>query len=217
MLVARIILGLSVVLPLVAAAPAMAVDVGGRLVAGGASGLRIETPTPIVTETRNPLLTSGGFSLGTVATPTASSATLALPFSSDHGNLAVGGYVAYGLNDTTLSSSLSRAGSATRADIAAAYAGSLLGVDGVAALKLGAAWAHPQGFSPNPMQPASAFADPYRASADVNLSLSLTHQVTPSLSLGGVAEASRPNWLESSGGAGTTPGFMLGAGMGYRF
>ncbi|CAA7615957.1 hypothetical protein [Magnetospirillum sp. SS-4] len=199
---------------LLAAVPAVAADMGGRLVAGGASSGVAAAPSPALAgETRSPLLVGGGFSVGAVASPMATATTLALPFSSGTGNLAVGGYVAYGFAETSLSSSFRRSGSTSRADISAAYAGSLLGVDGVAALRLGAAWTGTQGFSPNPLQPGAALADPYPGDSGFNLSFSLMHQVTPAFSLGGVAEASRPAWLDS----GNSSGFMLGAGMGYRF
>ncbi len=204
---------LSLLLPLMVAVPAVAADMGGRLVAGGAAGAGFNPPVAMPGESRHQLLTGGGFSAGTVTSPMAPPAALALPFSSEHGNLAVGGYVAYGLAETSLSSSLRRSGSTTKADISAAFAGNLLGMDGIAALKLGAAWAGAQGFSPNPLQPGSILADPNRGNGELNLSLSLMRQVTPAFSFGGVAEASRPSWLEP----GTPSGYMLGAGMGYRF
>lgn len=195
------------------AAPAMAVDMGNRLVAGGASGVSGESPRLGVGEMRSPVLTHGGFSLGTVVDAPPSIPTLASPFMSGRGSLAVGGYVAYGMGDMRLSSSLRGDGSAARADLSAAYSGSALGAGNIAALRLGASLARPQEFSLNPLQPGLAYSDAYRAANDLNLSLSLMRQVTPAFSIGGTAEASRPNWAEG----GSSAGFMLGAGMGYRF
>lgn len=198
------------------AGQAMATDMGtARLVPGGAS--YIAPPQRLdMGQYSNPLLSSGQFSLGTIADAPAA------PLSRARGNLAVGGYMAYGLGgDGRLSSSLRSNGSVTSADISAAYTGSLLGTDGVAMVKLGTAWSKPlgfspnsQGFSPNPLQPGAALSDPFmRAGNDINLSVSLMRQVTPSFSVGGMAEATR------SGGAdlASPPGFMLGASLGYRF
>lgn len=195
------------------AAPAMAADMGNRLVAGGASGASGESVRALLPEVRNPVLSHGGFSLGTVIDSAPSVSTLGLPFSSGRGTLAVGGYVAYGMGDMRLSSSLRSDGSAARADISAAYAGSMLGAGNMASLRLGTAWIRPQEFSLNPSQPGLAYADPYRGAGDLSLSLSLMRQVTPTLSVGGTAEANRPGGADG----GSSPGFMLGAGMGYRF
>ena len=195
------------------AAPVMAADMGNRLVAGGASGVAGEPLRAGMGDLRSPILTLGGFSLGAVADAVPSISALGLPFASSRGALAVGGYVAYGMGDLRLSSSLRGDGASTRADVTAAYAGTVLGTGNVASLQLGAAVAKPQGFSLNPLQPGLVLSDPYRSSSDLSLSLSLMHQVTPALSFGGTAGANHPNWSESA----SSPGFMLGAGMGYRF
>ncbi len=208
---ARPILIASLLIPLLAV-PAMAVDMGNRLVAGGASGGG-DSQHVGMGEAHSPILTHGGFSLGAVADTAPSISALGLPFVSGRGTLAVGGYVAYGMGDMRLSSSLRSDGAATRADISAAYAGALVGAGNIASLRLGTGWAKPQEFSLNPLQPGMAYANPYGNSGDLNLSLSLMRQVTPSLSVGGTAEASRPSGADG----GSSAGFMLGAGMGYRF
>ena len=213
MTVVRPLLVSLLLVPLLAA-PVRAVDVGNHLVVGGAAG-GDDSPRPGVGEAQSPMLTHGGFSLGTVVETTPPISTLGLPFASERGALAVGGDVAYGRGDMRLSSSLRSDGSAAKADISAAYSGILLGTGNIAALRLGAARTRPQEFSLNPQQPGMAYTDPYGSSGDLNLSLSLMHQVTPTLSVGGTAGASRPSWAESS--SGSSPGFMLGAGMGYRF
>ncbi|MDO8605361.1 MAG: hypothetical protein Q7R40_02385 [Phaeospirillum sp.] len=199
-------------LPLLAA-PVMAADMGNRLVAGGASGVGGESPRVGMGDLHSPVLTLGGFSLGSVIDAVPSISTLGLPFASSRGGLAVGGYVSYGRGDLRLSSSLRGDGAMARADVTAAYAGAVLGVGNVASLQLGAAVARSQGFSVNPLQPGLALSDSHRGSDDLNLSFSLMHQVTPALSFGGTAGANQPNWSESV----SSPGFMLGAGMGYRF
>jgi hypothetical protein len=185
-----------------------------RLVPGGAPALRAARA-----ETRVPLYTSGGYSVGIVA-ESARGAT-AIPVPGGRGALAVGGYVSSTLGaDTRLTSSLRSDGARMSADFSAAYSGGLLGPDSTAAFSLGASWGHqPSGFSLNPAQPLSLSVPSIDLSqprsADINVGVSLTHQVTPALSLGGLAEATRPTGSES--GVGTNPGILVGAGMGYRF
>lgn len=222
MLCRRTVLVCLTILPL-AAGSAMAADLGaGRLVTGGAAGASVDTALRGAPgENRTPLLTAGGFSVGVLADPIPSPSMLPLPFTGGHGtNLAVGGYVTYGLSETRLSSSLRKDGSGgTMADISAAYAGGLLGQDSIAALRLGASWTPPQTFSVNPLQPgaAGAFNDPYRGGSDINMSLSLMRRVTPSFTLSGVAEANRSTLGDGTLQTSPSAGFLLGAGMGYRF
>ncbi len=192
------------------AAPALAADMGNRLVVGGASGLAADPLRSGFGETRAPILSHGGFSLGAVADTTPPISALGLPYASGRGSLAVGGYVAYGMGEMRLSSSLRTDGSVARADISAAAG---LGAGNMASLRLGGTVARPQEFSLNPLQPGMAYSDMVHGSGDINLSLSLTRQVTPAFAFGGTAEASRSNGVDGA----AAPGFMLGAGMGYRF
>jgi len=207
-----------IALPLLAAGSGMAADMSGRLVAGGASGVKADVPQGDSLhlgglESRAPLLSLGGFTLGAAAEPGRGVDSLALPYASGRGNLAVGGYVSYGLNEARVSSSLRAGSSALYADVSAAYGGSLLGSDNTAAFSLGAAVGRSQAFSPNPLQLGLTLPDTQRAVSDFNMSFRLSHQVTPSFSFGGVAQANRPAGVDST----VAPGFMLGAGMGYRF
>jgi hypothetical protein len=195
------------------AAPAAAAEQRPRLVQGGADLFQGERLRLAGGEVRTEVLSKGALSVGAVvdAGQTASPG-IGLPFDGGRDRLALGGYVGYAFRGTYLSSSLKNSGTTTSADLSAAYAGGLLGLDGVTSLKLGADWTRPSSFSPNPSQANPASLDASRLGGDVNLSVSLMHDVTPSFSLGGVAAASRP----------TTPdappaGFMLGAGVGYRF
>ncbi|OAN50123.1 hypothetical protein A6A04_01565 [Paramagnetospirillum marisnigri] len=212
----RLLLALTLALPLMAAGQALAAEAGNRLVAGGASGLSGGSAlrAQSIGETRLPLLTSGAFSVGGIAEPSRSASALSLPWSGQ-GNLAVGGYIAYGMGDGRLTSSLTSDGGAMRANISAAYAGGLLGNASTAALSLGSVWAKPQGFSPNPLQAGPGLTDPAasQSGTDLNLSLSLTHQMTPSFSFGGIAQANKLGGEDKTTGS----GFMLGAGMGLKF
>ena len=103
----------------------------------------------------------------------------------------------------------------TIADFSAAYAG--FGPDSVAAFRLGYELGRAQAFSVNPAQAGlSAFSgayDPSRSVGDLSLTLSFTHDVTPSLSLGGFAAAGRQE------GEHTAPenSLRFGAGVGYKF
>ncbi|CAA7612821.1 hypothetical protein [Magnetospirillum sp. UT-4] len=191
----------AVALLLAAAAPAFAGEPGrSRLVAGGID------PLDTAGGTRAELLTAGPFSFGAQSDATA-------------GHMALGGFVAYAVQDTlSLSSSLMSAPSGqaytASADIVAAYSGGLLGLDGTTALRLGYDWATTGGtFSPNLQHSVLGDAGYHPAAGDLSLSLSFTHPVTPSLSLGGFAAASR---AEYESGAGESD-FRLGAGLGVRF
>ena len=75
-------------------------------------------------------------------------------------------------------------------------------------------WIDPlaQTFSLNASQPGLAGYEGYRPAGDLSLSLSWSRDITPALSLGGVAAATRPMSTETEHG-----GFLLGAGLGYRF
>jgi len=199
------------------ALPATALENGNRLVPGGAPAVRAPDPFRAnLAETRLPLHSSGGYSVGLVTEPSRPAG--ALPFSGGRGSLAVGGYVAYSLgNETSLSSSLRSDGALSSADISAAYSGGLIGPDATASVSLGARWRNQLsgGFSPNPAQSLglTTLTPPGSRGSDLNLSVSLRHQLTSTLSLGGVAEAFSP----TGGETGAYPGVMFGAGMGYRF
>lgn len=176
------------------AVPAAAAD-RPRLVLGGLGN-----------EVRTDLHTLGAARIGAVA-----EATSAMMLSG-RDRLALGGYVAYDLNDYRFTSSLRGGEGSMTADLSASTATPVLGVAGVTQLRLGADWTRPQAFSLNASQPALAGFDGYGPSGDLSLSLSWTRDITPGLSLGGVAAATRPLSTVSE-----TGGFVLGAGLGYRF
>lgn len=148
--------------------------------------------------------TKGGFSAGAVSDSSGNS-----------GRMALGGYAAYAFPDVTVKSSLRGDGDTTIADFSAAYAG--FGPDSVAAFRLGYELGRAQAFSVNPAQAGlSAFSgayDPSRSVGDLSLTLSFTHDITPSLSLGGFAAAGRQE------GEHTAPenSLRFGAGVGYKF
>lgn len=186
---------------ILAAAPAVAGEAGRpRLVAGG-----MDMSQP---EQRTELFATGGFAAGAVSdtTPT------------EHGRerMALGGYAAYAFRDLNLSTSFKGDSFASAADFSASYLGGIMGVDGIASVKLGYEWGKQQAFSVNPAQAGlSAFSNTYDAGqsvGDLSLTLSFTHDVTPSLSLGGFAAATRKDDERAP-----ESGLRFGAGVGYKF
>jgi hypothetical protein len=206
---ARFALFAVLALPLWAAGPADSAELspGARLVPGGATWA--EAPLAAPAETRLPLISSGKLSAGALSAPAAGLPGSPMPPGLAGPSLAVGGYVAYGGANAQLSSSLRSSGPASSADIAASWRSGLLGADSLASLSLGVSRTDWSRVSPNSQYPAFIQADPFRAASDYNMSFSLTHQVSPSFSIGGVAAATRNG--ESGGG------LTLGAGLGYRF
>lgn len=186
-----------------AVTPAFAGEVARpRLVVGG---MNLSQP-----EIRNEMFSAGGFSAGVVSdTATA-----------DRGGdrLAVGGYAAYAFSDLQLSSSLKGDADMSAADFGASYTGGVLGFEGIAAFRLGYEWGGtPQAFSINPAQIGlSAFNgayDPTRTLGDLSLTLSFSHDITPGVSLGGFAAASRAG----EEGQPAESSLRFGAGLGLKF
>jgi hypothetical protein len=206
----RLLLSAVLALPLwvVGNADSAELTPGTRLVPGGVAA-RIEAPALGLGESRVPLASTGKLSAGALSGP---SAGLALPFGLPGSSLAVGGYVAYGNGNTQLSSSLRSDGISRGANVSASWGGDILGVDSKASLSLGMNRSDLGRISPNSQHPSLTLADPYSDGSDINMSLSLIHQVSPSFSVGGMAGANRSSGSESSGS-----GLMLGAGLGYRF
>lgn len=177
-------------------------EVRPRLVVGGmnlkGSDMRVEL-----------LGSKDGFSVGAVSGDSVSEA------GSEPGRMALGGYAAYAFDNVRLSSSLKGSSDKTMADFSAAYAG--FGPDSVAAFRLGYELGRAQAFSINPAQAGlSAFSsgyDPTREVGDLSLTLSFTHDITPSLSLGGFAAASRQDGEHAA----PENDLRFGAGVGYKF
>lgn len=184
-------------LVMLAAFPAFAGD-KPRLVTGS---LAAGQPPLAATELRAEMFSTGGFSLGAVTSQTATPSEPP----------RLGGYAAYSFDAMRLSSSIKGDGTGTGADLTASYAGPVMGMDATAALTLGYERARPLAFSPNPMQTGLIGAET-RPSDDLSVSLSFTHSVSPAMSLGGFAAATRSDEDESS-----HSGFKLGAGLGVKF
>jgi hypothetical protein len=213
----RLFLAVMAVMGAALTAPAAAVESRPRLVVGSIDGpAAAQTVHPFIGQSHTELYRTGSLSLGTLLDQSGPVSSLALPFDGSRDRLAVGGFAAFGRGDTRVGTSLRGDGTTLGADVFATYSGQVLGVDGVTALRLGADWAQPSGlFSPNTVQAGFNLGEPAHAGSDVSLSLSWTRPVTPALSLGGVATATQPVTADTATPSGT--GFMLGAGLGYKF
>lgn len=181
---------------LLAAQSAWAGEARPRLVVGGMTLAQPELRTELYAN-------KSGFSAGAVSDSAAP----------ERGRMALGGYTAYAFQDFRLSSSL-KGGDTASADFSAAYTG--FGPDSVASLRLGYEWGNTQAFSVNPAQAGlSAFGGGYDANrtvGDLSMTLSFTHDVTPSLSFGGFAAASRKDDDRNAENS-----LRFGAGLGYKF
>lgn len=188
------------VLCLLAAAPAIAEEARPRLVVGG---MTVAQPD-VTTE----LYAVGGFSAGAVSDAGGAERS--------HDRMALGGYAAYAFQDLKLSSSLKGDAGLSAANFSAAYTG--FGADSVAAFRLGYEWGKTQAFSVNPAQAGlPAFTNGYdssRSVGDLSLTLSFSRDVTPSLSFGGFAAATRKD--DTVSGA-PENGLHFGAGLGVKF
>lgn len=183
---------------LLAVSPAWAEEARPRLVVGGMTLKGADTRVEL-------LGGAEGFSAGAVSGESGG----------ESGRMALGGYAAYAFDKVRVSSSLTGDSDKTVADFSAAYAG--FGPDSVAAFRLGYELGRAQAFSINPAQagmPAfSGGYDPTANVGDLSLTLSFTHDVTPSLSLGGFAAASRQDGEHSA----PEKDLRFGAGVGYKF
>lgn len=191
---------------LLAAAPAWAGDaVRPRLVPGSGA---LALPSFAGAETKTEVLSTGGFSLGTLSAPMGGQAASPAPGE----GLALGGYAFYGNGWMRLSSSLKGDQAGGLADLTASQPVAPLGLEGIAALSLGYQWTQVGGFSLNPAQVGISNGGLGQAN-DLSLSLSFTHEVTPSFSLGGFAAASRGEDVDNQPNA----GLHFGAGLELKF
>lgn len=189
---------------MVTAFPALAGDkapLRPRLVTGNVEVIRPMTESRAAesraTESRASLFAIGGFSLGTlIGAPPVDAAPEAMAF---------GGYATYTLDALRFSSSLKGDAAASAADFTASYP---MGLDGMAAVTLGYEWSRHASFSVNPMLGNETL----RPAGDLSLSLSFSHSVTPAVTFGGFAAATRTEEDQAA-----TSGFRLGAGMGLKF
>lgn len=182
---------------LLAAHSAWAGEARPRLVVGGMNLSQPELRTEL-------FAAKNGFSAGAVSDTSAP----------ERGRMALGGYTAYAFKDFQLATAL-KGGDTSSAEFSAAYTG--FGADSTAAFRFGYEWGNVQSFSVNPAQVGlSAFTSGYdanRSVGDLSMTLSFTHDVTPSLSFGGFAAASRKDDERTA----PENSLRFGAGLGYKF
>jgi hypothetical protein len=196
----------ALMLCLLAVTPAIGGDaVRPRLVPGGNS----PALPSLADDSRVAVYSLGGFSLGTLSAPAASTPGLSL---AGGDGMVVGGYTAYSGDWLRLSTSLVSGGGVGTADFTASQMVSPWGVDGIAALSLGYQWTQSGAFSLNPAQMGVSVGSLGTAN-DLSLSLSFTHDVTPSFSMGGFAAASRGEDEASKANS----GLHFGAGLELKF
>lgn len=159
-------------------------------------------------DTKTDVLSTGGFSLGTLSAPAAAQTGDADAAE----GLSLGGYASYGADWLRLSSSIKGGQGSGSADLTASQPVSPWGVDGTAALSLGYQWTQVGGFSLNPAQ-LGVTAGAWGQANDLSLSLSFTHDVTPSFSMGGFAAASRGESADNQ----PSSGLHFGAGLELKF
>ncbi|MBY0430709.1 MAG: hypothetical protein K2Q10_05895, partial [Rhodospirillales bacterium] len=136
------------------------------------------------------------------------------------GGFAMGGFARWSLDryrlETTLLGSNGGGFGRVAGDLAAGYEGNLGGTS--YQFRLGAAWGGaPMRFSVSPGWRSDLSADSDSSRADLNLSLTVSHPITSSLSVTGVA-AARHTLGEANAGRGFEDNqLLLGAGVGVQF
>lgn len=199
----------ALLLCLVCAAPALAADRAARpqrLTQGGADPFAAGAFTGEVAKAE--ALRIGKFSAGSIASWDGRAEQEGAP-----ATLRLGGYVEYGLDDGWKLDGSLRSGfdGGLSGEAGISQGGTISSLDTDYVVRLGAEWG---GDSFTPAQALSGYED----SRDINLSLTLSHSITPNFTLSGTAAAKR--MLSTEGQDAAAEGshqFLFGAGLGYRF
>jgi len=130
--------------------------------------------------------------------------------------MKMGGFLAWQADDYRFDASLSPSREGTVIAGLAAAVGARPGQTGTSyGLRLGAAWLGER-FTINPAGGSLGLSDVVSPTSDVNLTFTVNHALTPSLSVIGTAEARRPVGTPADG-VSVQSRFLVGAGLGYRF
>jgi len=131
--------------------------------------------------------------------------------------MKMGGFLAWQADDYRLDASLSPSRDGSVVAGLAAAVGARPGQTGTSyGLRLGAAWLGER-FTINPASGSLVgLSDVVSPTSDVNLTFTVSHALTPSLSVIGTAEARRPVGTPADG-VSVQSRFLVGAGLGYRF
>ena len=124
----------------------------------------------------------------------------------------VGGYMAYSLSDYSLDAKWREDGQGGSVGGIGASYGASLGADTAYSVRVGAGWGEGTTFSPNTISPGES-----GMSNEVNLSVSLTHAITPNMYLNGVAGAARVVGGQDPSLDAVSRDYRIGAGVGLRF
>lgn len=127
------------------------------------------------------------------------------------GQLALGGYVEYSQQSFSVGAALSGSDAGRRAELSAGYAAT---PSTSVRVRLGTDWGGDEGESYFSLNPAQFAAGGYGAGRDYDVSLSLSHAITPNVVLGGMAAA---NAAERPSDPGQPTDYMFGASIGFRF
>lgn len=157
----------------------------------------------------------GSLSFGTISGPVGEARRdLAVPPLPD-GNagpsgFSLGGYLSYKLSDYGLEATWRDDGYGGSAGGVGATYGSRLGFGTAYAVRIGAGFGESGLFSPN-------LATPGDGGNEVNLSVTLTHAITPNMSVNGMAGAARYYGNQDYGTDVGSRDYRIGAGFGLRF
>ncbi len=134
-----------------------------------------------------------------------------IPGGTNPNGFLMGGYLAYSLSDYSLDAKWREDGAGgTAGGIGASY-GASLGAGTAYAVRVGAGWGEAGSFSPNAVAQADAISN------EVNVSVSLTHAITPNMYFNGMAGAARPLGSQDPSVDVGSRDYRIGAGLGLRF
>lgn len=197
-------------LGLLAVTPAVAADG----VAGGAvpKGLSLGGAAPTSQDARVTVWNDGSVSAGVAPLAPA-------PFASQSvKGMQMGGFLAWQSGEYRVDATVAPSLDGSIVAGLGAIVGPRSGSSGTSyGLRFGAAWLGER-FTVNPAS-GLGLAEVVAPTSDVNLTFTVNHSLTPSLSVIGTAEARRGvgTTLEGVGGGANQNRFLFGAGLGYRF
>ncbi len=196
---------------LLAATSAFAADAAPESAMGKAPGLSLGGAAPMLGDARTTTVWNNGGSLLAGVAPLGSGA---FPLPGGKG-MQMGGFLAWQSGDYRLDATVAPSlDGSVIAGLGAAY-GARPGSMGTRyGLRFGAAWLGER-FTVNPAS-GLGLAEVVAPTSDVNLTFTVNHSLTPSLSVIGTAEARR-NAASPAEGIAAQNRFLFGAGLGFRF
>lgn len=159
----------------------------------------------------------GSLSFGTIGGPGTDPArpdfgVAQVPGGASPSGFLMGGYLAYSLSDYSLDAKWRDDGVGGSAGGVGASYGASLGGATAYAVRVGAGWGEAGSFSPNAVAHGESGIN-----SEVNVSVSLTHAITPNMYLNGMAGAARPLGSQDPSIDAGSRDYRIGAGLGLRF